>query len=146
MGLFGGYMEITPEVVTAFREYYDEFTDPQTYSNNLVLKSLNKASTFTSGSVWGDYKYEEFNASVKAQALFAYAAHLVITSKLTNDAVSNGSLPSAFMAVASKSVGDESESYQRPQTTSEREQLASTSYGQEYLALYGLLGFRGLTV
>ena len=136
-------MDITKTVINHFREYYSEFASTTTYPEALVIKSLSKADNATAGSVWGEYRYQNYKASTRAEALFAYAAHTLTLEKKNFDTVKEGGVSSAMMPVTGKSVGDESESYQRSTFTSEKEALASTQYGQEYLALYARIGFIG---
>ena len=136
-------MEITNDVINQFREYYSEFASTTTYPDALVKKSLNRANNATAGSIWGAFEYSDYNASTRAEALFAYAAHALTLEKKNFETVKGGGFSSAVMPVSGKSVGDESESYTRAAFTSEKEALGSTQYGQDYLALYARLGFIG---
>ena len=136
-------MDITTQVMDDFREYYSEFASSATYPDALVKKCLNRGAQASGGSLWGEYEYADYKASTRAMGLFSYAAHYLVREKSYFDAVLAGQMPPPGMAVTSKSVGDESESYGRAALSVTQEGLASTSYGQEYLELQGRLGFAG---
>ena len=50
-------MDITSTVTINFREYFDEFSNKETYSDNLVLRCLHEADMQTQGALWGSYGY-----------------------------------------------------------------------------------------
>ena len=138
-------MDITAEIVTAFRDRYDEFSDQDTWSDKVLTRALEDGDDET-GKRWGAYKPR----SLKLRGMFAFAAHRLVTSRITADTTATGGLAVAANAVASKSAGDESTSYSVPsQTMDERIRngdLSLTAYGLEFLRLRKMAGAGALCV
>ncbi|MGE4336224.1 MAG: DUF4054 domain-containing protein [Pigmentiphaga sp.] len=138
-------MEITAEIVTAFRTYYSEFADTAVWLDADVTRSLEEADDET-GARWGVYKHR----SIKLRGMFAFAAHRLAMGSLRRSVVENGGLASTPYAVSSKSVADESVSYAVP-SPSVAEQIANgdltlTVYGLEFLRLRKRAGAGALMV
>ncbi len=132
-------MEITADVITAFRDHYPEFSDATKWSDNLLTKHLRVADQETGSSRWGKYSNDP-GPNFKARGLFAYAAHRAVMSEAARKAVEAGGTPGAPAQAESKSVGDESVSYavHRPDSAARADSvgnLQSTIYGQEFLRL-----------
>lgn len=127
-------MDITADIVTAFRGYYAEFADVTAWPDADVIRALEEADDET-GARWGAYKHR----SIKLRGLFAFAAHRLAMGSLRRSVVANGGMASTPYAVSSKSVADESVSYAVPSPTV-AEQIANgdltlTIYGIEFLRL-----------
>lgn len=127
-------MDITLEIVTAFRDYYNEFSDVTDWPDGMVTRSLEEADDET-GRRWGAYKPR----SIKLRGMFAFAAHRLAMRRITLAVAGGGGLTSTPYAVSSKSVADESVSYAVP-TQSVMEQISNgdlmlTVYGLEFLRL-----------
>lgn len=139
-------MEITADVISAFREYYPEFADDGTWPGPLLTRHLCEADEET-GSRWGKY---EGTCSLKKRGMFAYAAHKAVIGKAVTRATENGGIPPGASQVQSKSVGDESISYAVSAPTSEQADqlgdLRSTAYGLEFLRLRKRAGMGALCV
>ena len=132
-------MEITASVVSAFRDFYPEFSDSTTWPDNLLTKHLRVADQETGSTRWGKYSTDP-GPNSKARGLFAFAAHRAVMSEAARKAVEAGGTPGAPAQAESKSVGDESVSYavHRPDSASRADNvgnLQSTIYGQEFLRL-----------
>lgn len=127
-------MDITAEIVTAFRGYYSEFADLTAWPDVDVIRALEEADDET-GCRWGAYKHR----SIKLRGMFAFAAHRLAMRNLTRTVAAGGGMASTPYAVSSKSVADESVSYAVPSPTV-AEQIANgdltlTVYGLEFLRL-----------
>ena len=138
-------MDITADIVTAFRTYYSEFADTAVWLDADVTRSLEEADD-EAGARWGVYKHR----SIKLRGMFAFAAHRLAMGSLRRSVVENGGLASTPYAVSSKSVADESVSYAVP-SPSVAEQIANgdltlTVYGLEFLRLRKRAGAGALMV
>ncbi|AUR83647.1 head completion adaptor [Vibrio phage 1.038.O._10N.286.51.C2] len=133
-------MEITDQVISDFREWYDEFSDTTVWSNPSVKKALCKADFQTGSSRWGSYVYADMCGSFKALGLFAYAAHILSISNAAKKTTQMGQIASSVAPVSSKSVASESVGFARssgrPNSNGFDDLLASTVYGQEYLGYW----------
>lgn len=138
-------MDITAEIVTAFRDHYDEFSDQDTWPDKVLTRALEDGDDET-GKRWGVYKPR----SIKLRGMFAFAAHRLVTGRINAASTEAGGLAGAANAVASKSVGDESVSYAVPgQTMDERIRngdMTLTAYGLEFLRLRKIAGAGALCV
>lgn len=139
-------MDITDELVAQFREFQTEFSDTLVYSDNLIKKSLFEADFQTSGSIWGVYTYQPFKPSTKALGMFYYASHRIMIHRMSQTQVEAGAIAAPVAPIASQSVSDESVSYQRSMVAARDEQLSSTTYGQDFLALRDSFCFVGFQV
>lgn len=127
-------MDITPEIVAEFRDYYEEFGSVKEWPDKSVTRALEEADEET-GRRWGKYKPR----SIKLRGMFAFAAHRLAMRAITQTVSEGGGLASTPYAVSSKSVGDESVSYAVP-SPNVMEQIANgdlmlTVYGLEFLRL-----------
>tara|TARA_B100001063_G_C16779142_1_gene569432 strand:- start:39823 stop:40272 length:450 start_codon:yes stop_codon:yes gene_type:complete len=139
-------MEITDQVISDFREWYEEFSDTTVWSNPSALKALLKADHFTGSSRWGSYLFNldssqgEVKVSYKAKGLFSYAAHILSISNAAKKVTQMGQIASSVAPVSSKSVASESVGFARssgrPGATGFDDLLNSTTYGQEYLGYW----------
>lgn len=133
-------MEITDQVISDFREWYEEFSDTTVWSNPSVKKALCKADFQTSSSRWGLYKYADMCGNFKALGLFAYAAHILSISNAAKKTTQMGQIASSVAPVSSKSVASESVGFARSSGGANSngfdDLLASTVYGQEYLGYW----------
>ena len=140
-------IDVDAQMVSDFRGYYPEFTDPDVWSESLVTRSLESGVQETGGSRWG--KYATDPASFRARGLFAYAAHRLVVNKQAAKAVEQGMAPSSVSRVQSKSVADESVGYAVAQKTAENEastgDLDTTVYGQEFIRLRRRAATGGMT-
>lgn len=133
-------MEITDQIISDFREWYDEFSDTTQWSNPAVKKALCKADFQTGSSRWGVYNFEDMCGNFKALGLFAYAAHILSISNAAKMTTQAGQIATAIAPVSSKSVGSESVGFARSSggvhATGFDDLLNSTVYGQEYLGYW----------
>ena len=136
-------MDITPDVITAFRAFYPEFAD---WPDPTLTRYLREADEET-GRRWGPYG----DFSLKQRGMFAYAAHRAVLAKAAARATEAGGIASAQAQVSSKSVGDESASFAvaSPANGVEANQLGdlrSTIYGVEFLRLRTRAGMGAVAV
>lgn len=139
-------MEITPEIIEAFRAFYPEFADADKWPDPTLTRYLREADEET-GRRWGPYG----DFSLKQRGMFAYAAHRAVLAKAAARATEAGGIASAPAQVSSKSVGDESVSYavSVPASGVEANQLGdlrSTIYGIEFLRLRTRAGMGAVAV
>lgn len=129
-------MEITSDVIGAFRGAYDEFADGTAWPDGSVLIALQDADNET-GSRWGSYQNPV--RSIKQRGMFAYAAHTLAKRKMQAQQMASGAIPTVGAQTSAKSVGDESTTY-AVSTPSYSESVADgdlylTAYGKEFLRL-----------
>jgi len=138
-------MDITADIVTAFRGYYSEFADVTAWPDADAIRSLEEADDET-GARWGTYKPR----SIKFRGMFAFAAHRLAMRNLARAVATGGGMASTPYAVASKSVADESVSYAVPTPTMLEQinngDLMLTVYGLEFLRLRKRAGAGALMV
>ena len=138
-------MDITSDIVQAFRAYYAEFADADTWPDADAIRSLEEADDET-GARWGTYKPR----SIKLRGMFAFAAHRLAMRKPALSVANGGGMASTPYAVTSKSVGDESASYAVPTPTMVEQinngDLMLTIYGLEFLRLRKRAGAGALMV
>lgn len=126
-------MEITPEIISAFRDNVKAFDDSTKWSDDVISDALYEADAETGGKGWG--AYENAPGNFKRRGMFAYAAHWLAVTYPTGETVMSGGQKSA---VASKSVGDESVSYvtgNLANASTGEVWLASTGFGQQFIRL-----------
>ena len=137
---------VTPEMVQAFREFYEEFGDPAKWSDAKITKALNIAKGELGGN-WGLY---EPAYSLLQRGWFALAAHYLTWNAATSAATGDVGSAVTPYAVSSKSVRDESVSYAVPAAnaalTAWEAALALTPYGLEYLHLRDRAGMGAICV
>lgn len=128
-------MEITDEIISNFREWYEEFADTTVWSNPSVKKALCKAEWFTGSSRWGIYEFKDMCGNTKSLGLFAYAAHILSISNAAKLTTQGGTIASSIAPISSKSVSSESVGFSRsaPSGNTAEDLLASTVYGQEFI-------------
>ena len=124
-------MEITQEIIDLFRLRFTAFADDTKWSDDTVEYALCEGDAETGGKGWGAYDTPCQN--FKQRGMFLYAAHwLAVTYPKGESSMSGGSK----YGTSSKSVGDESNSYNVAAVTNQGDQwLASTSFGQQWLRL-----------
>ncbi|MCK5126778.1 MAG: DUF4054 domain-containing protein [candidate division Zixibacteria bacterium] len=129
-------MEITQEVIDAFRLAYPMFPIAQ-WSDNTVRQSLCEGDAETGGAGWGIYENECHN--FKQRGMFLYAAHWLASTYPNGDIPSGGSASGgAKWATSGKSVGDESVSFNTGSLANMPvgdSWIASTAFGQQWLRL-----------
>jgi len=130
-------MDITAEVITAFRTAYPAFSDEVTWPDSVVTTALCEGDAETGGRGWGTYDDECHN--FKQRGMFMFAAHWLTTTYpkgATDDTAQSGN---ANNAVLSKSVGDESVTFGAASVADISDSgngwLASTSWGQQFMRL-----------
>jgi hypothetical protein len=139
-------VEVTPQIVADFREFYEEFADPAKWSDANITKALNITKGELGACRWGLYEPYSF----LQRGWFALAAHYLTWNAATTSATSADGSASTPYAVASKSVRDESVSYAVPAAnaslTAWEAALALTPYGLEYLHLRDRAGMGAVCV
>ena len=129
-------MQITPQVISEFREDYPEFEDTTRYTEALVRKLLTEADHET-GQRWG--QYDDAEQSLKRRGMFAFAAHMLVMRTAAQQVSKAGGVASVVAQVSSKRVADESVSYAiaTPDyaTAIANGSLGNTVYGQEFMRL-----------
>lgn len=128
-------MEITPEIITAFRTQppYTAFGDDTVWSDDVVEAALCDGDAETGGKGWGSY--EDVCSNFKRRGMFLYAAHFLASTYPKGDTMGSVS-GGAKNGTASKSVGDESISYNVAAVTTQGDAwLSSTGFGQQWLRL-----------
>ena len=139
-------IEVTPEIIADFREFYPEFSDTAAWTDAQVTKALYVARGELGACRWGDYK----PYSLLQRGWFALAAHYLTWRKATTDATTADGSASTPYAQASKSVRDESVSYAIPAAnaslTTWEAAMALTPYGLEYLHLRDRAGMGAVCV
>jgi len=139
-------VDITAEVITAFRDKMKAFGDLTKWPDDVVEDALCEADAETGGKRWGAYEDECRN--FKQRGMFYFAAHWLATTYLNQTAADEAAIsPTARLNVASKSVGDESVTYRvgAIQAT-EEDWLSLTNYGVQFLRLRRRAGMGALAV
>jgi hypothetical protein len=139
-------VDVTPQIVADFREFYEEFADPVKWSDAKITKALNIAKSELGACRWGLYQPYSF----LQRGWFALTAHYLTWRAATSDATSADGSASTPYAVSSKSVRDESVSFAIPAAnaalTTWEAALALTPYGVEYLHLRSRAGMGAICV
>lgn len=139
-------VDITAEVITAFRDKMKAFGDLTKWPDDVVKDALCEADAETGGKRWGAYEDECRN--FKQRGMFYFAAHWLATTYLNQTAADESAIsPTARLNVAAKSVGDESVTYRvgAIQAT-EEDWLSLTNYGVQFLRLRRRAGMGALAV
>lgn len=138
--------QVTPEVIAAFRDFYDEFADVAEWTDKQLLRALSLAKGELEASRWGIYAPYSF----LQRGWFALAAHYLTWMKLQEEATTADGSASTPFAEASKSVRDTSTSYAIPAAYNNLSvwdaALALTPYGLEYLKLRDRAGMGAVCV
>lgn len=130
-------VEITAEVVTAFREVQRAFGDVTTWPDDVVEDALCEADAETGGRGWGAFQLSDCR-NFKRRGMFLFAAHWLATTYISPDGATDPTniSPTARLNVAAKSVGDESVTYRVGGIQStENDWLSLTNYGVQFLRL-----------
>lgn len=141
-------MDITAEIITAFRTKVPVFSDIPTWPDLTVTTALCEGDAESGGSRWGGYVDDCHN--LKQKGMFLYAAHWLTTTYPNGAAVLTAQSGKANNSITSKSVGDESVSFGSA-TLSDINQagdgwLASTSWGQQFMRLRKRVGMGAMAV
>jgi hypothetical protein len=116
-------------IIDDFKTKYPAFVP---LGDTIIQDALCDAESETGGSGWGIYANECGN--FKQRGLFAYAAHVLASTYPSNDPSSVSG--SAVGAVVSKSVGDESVTFNTVASDNAGDAwLTSTSFGQQFVRL-----------
>jgi len=131
-------MNVTTEIIAAFRRNYPIFSDLNDYPDDIVTLALCDGDVETGGSGWG--VYVDTCGNYKQRGMFLYAAHW-LTTTYPNGASNMSSTPRQI--VSSKSVGDESISYDTTMYSGDNAWLMGTSFGQQWIRLSKRSGMGG---
>lgn len=141
-------MDITPEIIASFRTRYPQFSDNTKWPDPVLEIALCEADAETGGCRWG--AYEDKCNNFKQRGMFAYAAHYLTVTYRGDASDDNNVSAGAKQNVASKSVGDESVSYNVNKGLADLaagdEWLATTQWGQMYLRLRRRCGMGAIAV
>lgn len=122
--------------VDEFRAFLLQFEDATNWPESVVQSALDEASYEVGGCRW--------TGTTKERGQGYYAAHWLITMYPSGDASDSGNASgSAKFAVASKSVGDESVSFNSGDASGMSTGdawLASTQYGIQFMRLRKRVG------
>jgi hypothetical protein len=126
-------MEITPDIVTAFRAFFKDFADLDKWPDDIVITALYEADTETGGTGWG--AYQDIPQNFKRRGMFYFAAAW-LSSNFGDGGVGDGISSEARLNVGSKSIGDESITYRTPSMMEvNNDWLTYTVYGQQFYRL-----------
>lgn len=135
-------VEITQEIIDAFRASKPAFTDVTKWPDEVVEEALCEAFPECGGSGWGVFDVDDCQ-NFKRRGVFFYAAHwLSVEYNTGNGATDPTSVnATARLNVAAKSVRDESVQFRV--TAMERtvnDWLSLTNYGVQFMRLRGRAG------
>ncbi len=129
-------LEITPEIIAAFRAAYPKFSNTTTWPDSIVEQALCYADAETGSSGWGVYDDECHN--FKQRGMFLWAAHwLTVMYPNGGDGSESGSGGGSGGPTSSKQVRDESASFaiNAVDVGSDKQWLGATGFGQQFLQL-----------
>ena len=130
-------MEITADVITAFRAAYPAFSSQSEWPDSVLSTALCEGDAESGGCGWGAYADECHN--FKQRGMFVYAAHWLASTYPRGASDNTRQSGTSKNQVSSKTVGDESVSYSvtAPSAISDsgNSWLASTSFGQQFMRL-----------
>lgn len=119
------------DVTDLFRVRYPAFTSVTTWSDATLETVMEYADAECGGRGWGAYDTPAKN--FKQRGMFLYAAHYLASYYPSGEASTSGG---SKASTASKSVGDESISYNQATVTTQGDQwLSSTAFGQQFMML-----------
>lgn len=129
-------IEITSEILTAFRASQLAFTSETKWPDNVVTEAFCEAFPECGGRGWGLFDVTDCQ-NFKRRGVFYFAAHWLSVTYSDNGAVDPTKISSsARLNIASKSVGDESVSYRvGAMQETQDDWLSLTNYGVQYLRL-----------
>lgn len=128
-------MEITPEIIAAFRAdpLLLAFTDVTKWPDALIAEALCEADRETGSSRWGSFELTCCN--FKWRGMKYFAAHWLATNFGTAG-VTTPPASEARLNVAQKAIGDESIGYRVAQMMDAgNDWLTYTNYGQQFYRL-----------
>jgi hypothetical protein len=118
--------------IAQFRIDFPEFADDAVYTDNIITYWSNLAIKLISETRWGDAYVDGINL---------FVAHNITLQVQDIKATGGGGIPGSSGAVASKSVGQASKSYDTGNSSIKNGgDWNSTSYGKRYLKLVRLFG------
>lgn len=129
-------IEITPEILTAFRASQRAFSDETKWPDEALTEAFCEAFPECGGRGWGAFDVTDCQ-NFKRRGVFYYVAHWLSVTYTDGGAADPSNVTStARLNTASKSVGDESITFRvgAIQTTQE-DFLSLTNYGVQYLRL-----------
>lgn len=130
--------EITDEIISAFRDYFPEFSSTEKYPTNIVRNFLDRADRKTGSRGWGVFELDPVkDTGLKRLGMWFYAAHLLAYTYGTAGATDPTNVnPAARLNTAEEHVGDEGKSYRVTQMENTRnDALSTTIYGIEFVTL-----------
>ena len=131
-------MIITPEIITAFRQFMPAFADLTKWPDSIIEAAMCEANAETGSSRWGLFQLECGN--LKWRGMMYFSAHWLATNYGTLG-VTAPPASEARLNVATKSVGDESIAYRVPSMMDAgTDWLTYTNYGQQFYRLRKRVG------
>ena len=129
-------IEITPEILTAFRASQRAFSDETKWPDEALTEAFCEAFPECGGRGWGAFDVSDCQ-NFKRRGVFYYVAHWLSVTYTDGGAADPSAVTStARLNTASKSVGDESLSYRVTAIEDTRNDwLTLTNYGVMYLRL-----------
>ena len=129
-------IEITPEILTAFRASQRAFSDETKWPDEALTEAFCEAFPECGGRGWGAFDVSDCQ-NFKRRGVFYYAAHWLSVTYTDGGAADPENVTStARLNTAAKSVGDESLSYRVTAIEDTRNDwLTLTNYGVQYLRL-----------
>lgn len=139
-------MDITPEVITAFRAFCAAFSDPVKWPDVTVQQALCEADAETGSSRWGSYDPTDCH-NFKKRGMFYYAAHWLSSFYGKSAADPTKVESNARLNVSAKSVGDESVQYRITEMENTgNDWLSTTIYGTQFWRLKKRAGMGAIAV
>jgi hypothetical protein len=129
-------IEITPEIITAFRASQRAFSDVTKWPDEAITEALCDAFPECGGRGWGSFEVDNCQ-NFKRRGVFYYAAHWLSVAYTDGGAANLENVTStARLNTAAKSVGDESITFRVGAIQStEDDWLSLSNYGVQYLRL-----------
>ena len=140
-------MDITPEIIAAFRGAYPQFSDDTEWPDSIVGQALCYADAETGSCRWGAYEDDCHN--FKQRGMFLWAAHwLTVMYPKGGNGGESGNGGGSGGPVSSKSVRDESIGFaiNPVDVGSDKQWLGSTGFGQQFLMLKRRAGMGAVVV
>ena len=129
-------IEITPEILTAFRASQRAFSDETKWPDEALIEAFCEAFPECGGRGWGAFDVTDCQ-NFKRRGVFYYVAHWLSVTYTDGGAADPENVTStARLNTAAKSVGDESITFRVGAIQStEDDFLSLTNYGVQYLRL-----------
>ena len=130
-------VEITPEILAAFRASKPAFSDVVKWPDEVVTEAFCEAFPECGGRGWGAFDVDDCQ-NFKRRGVFLFAAHWLSIEYTTGQGATDPSSvnPTARLNVAAKSVRDESVTYRvGAMQTTQDDYLSLSNYGVQYLRL-----------